>query len=77
VLAQDYGLVGRLTREHRLGLVADSSSPLSLAVEITRMVEEGPDSFIDKRAAQAYAASHTPHIFASIILSSVFVPRTA
>jgi glycosyltransferase involved in cell wall biosynthesis len=77
VLAQEYGLVGRLTREHHLGLVADSGCPSSLAVEITRMVEEGPDSFIDKRAARAYVASHTPRHFASIVISSALVTPPA
>jgi glycosyltransferase involved in cell wall biosynthesis len=77
VLAQDYGLVGRLTREHRLGHVVDSGSPSSLAIEITRMIDEGPESFIDKRAAQAYAASHSPHDFASAVISSVIVLSAA
>jgi len=73
VLAQEYGLVGRLTREHHLGHVVDSGSPSSLAVEITRMVDQGPESFIDKHAAQAYAAAHSPHDFASAVISSALV----
>lgn len=38
VLAQEFGLIGRLTRDHRLGTVAHSSGPVRLADEIERMV---------------------------------------
>ena len=47
VLAQEFGLVGRLTRDHRLGAVADSSDPAHLAREIERMIVHGPQNFID------------------------------
>jgi glycosyltransferase involved in cell wall biosynthesis len=70
VLAQEFGLVGRLTREHRLGAVADSSDPAKLAAQIERMVEAGPQSFIDLSAAAHFASSRTPHRFASIVLAS-------
>ncbi|MEO6065526.1 MAG: glycosyltransferase [Lysobacterales bacterium] len=72
LLVQDYGLIGRLTRDHRLGLVADCGNPKSLAAGIARMVEHGPDSFVDKCAARAYAAAHTPQVFASIVMRSAF-----
>ncbi len=69
VLAQDYGLVGRLTREHRLGISVDSCDPSRLAYEIARMVQRGPASFIDLAAAARFAAAQTPHRFASLVLS--------
>src|SRR3990167_620141 len=69
VLAQDYGLVGRLTREHRLGLSVDSCDPVRLAAAITQMVERGPRTFIDRHAAQAFVRSQTPGRFAAIVLA--------
>jgi glycosyltransferase involved in cell wall biosynthesis len=69
VLAQAFGLVGRLTRDHRLGLVADSSDPAKLAVEIERMVDGGPQTFIDLSSAADFASSRTPHHFASQVLA--------
>jgi glycosyltransferase involved in cell wall biosynthesis len=69
VLAQDYGLVGRLTREHRLGVSVDSCDPSRLAYEMARMVERGPGTFIDQPAAARFAAAQTPHRFASLVLS--------
>ena len=72
VLAQEFGLVGRLTLDHRLGAVADSSDPVSLAREIERMVVDGPQTFIDLSSAATFASSRTPQRFASIVLSSLF-----
>jgi glycosyltransferase involved in cell wall biosynthesis len=69
VLAQSFGLVGRLTREHRLGLVADSSDPAKLAAEMQRMVDGGPQSFIDLASAADFASSRTPQRFASKVLA--------
>lgn len=69
VIAQEYGLVGRLTREHRLGISVDSSDPARLACEITRMVRQGPATFIDRPAAAEFAAAQTPHRFAALVLS--------
>lgn len=69
VLAQEYGLVGRLTRDHGLGLAANSSDPACLAAAITQMVERGPQSFIDRAAARAFVRSRTPRHFAALVLS--------
>jgi hypothetical protein len=69
VLAQDFGLVGRLTREHRLGISVNSSDPAQLAYEIARMVERGPGTFIDLPAASRFVATQTPQHFASVVLS--------
>jgi glycosyltransferase involved in cell wall biosynthesis len=69
VLAQEYGLVGRLTREHKLGVSIDTGDPGRLAVEIERMVRDGPKTFIDRRAASRFAATQTPQHFASLVFS--------
>jgi glycosyltransferase involved in cell wall biosynthesis len=71
VLAQDFGLVGRLTRDHRLGAVADSRDPAAIARTIERMIATGPQSFIDTAAARRFAAARTPERFAAIVLSSL------
>jgi glycosyltransferase involved in cell wall biosynthesis len=69
VLAQEFGLVGRLTRDHGLGISVDASDPSHLAREIMHMVECGPATFIDRPAAASFAASQTPQRFASLVLS--------
>lgn len=70
VLAQQYGLVGRLTREHRLGLTVDSSDPAAVAAAITKMAQLGPSSFIDLASAQAFAATQTPQRFAAAVFAA-------
>ncbi len=69
VLAQEFGLVGKLTRDHHLGLSVDASDPSHIAREIARMVECGPATFFDRPAAASFAASQTPRHFASGVLS--------
>jgi glycosyltransferase involved in cell wall biosynthesis len=69
VLAQQYGLVGRLTRDHRLGLAVDSSSPVAVAAAITQMAQLGPSTFVDRASAHAFAASQTPQKFAAAVLA--------
>jgi hypothetical protein len=70
VLAQEFGLIGRLTRDHRLGTVAHSSGPVRLADEIERMVVCGPRTFIDLSSTTTFVSSRTPKRFASTVLSS-------
>jgi len=77
VLAQEFGLVGRLTRDHRLGAVANSSDPIRLADEIECMVVRGPQTFIDLSSASTFASSRTPHRFASTVLSSLIAGAAA
>jgi glycosyltransferase involved in cell wall biosynthesis len=69
VLAQDFGLVGRLTRDHGLGLAVDCRDPAAIAAEIVRMVEHGPAAFFDRAAAARFADAQTPQRFASLVLS--------
>ncbi len=69
VLAQEFGLVGRLTRDHGLGVAVDSSDPAQLACQITHMVDCGPATFIDRAAARRFAEAQTPQRFASLVLS--------
>lgn len=70
VLAQQYGLVGHLTRQHRLGLAVDSSDPAAVAAAITQMAQLGPSSFLDLASAQAFAAAQTPQRFAASVLAA-------
>ena len=69
VLAQNYGLVGRLTREHKLGLSVDACAPSEIARGIGLMVTEGPRQFFDAPAALRFATAQTPSRFAALVLS--------
>jgi glycosyltransferase involved in cell wall biosynthesis len=69
VLAQEFGLIGKLTRDNHLGIAVDSGDPAQLAREIGRMIECGPATFFDRTAAARFVASQTPQRFASLVLS--------
>ncbi len=69
VLAQEFGLIGKLTRDHHLGIAVDSGDPAKLAREIGRMIEAGPATFFDRAAAARFVAAQTPERFASLVLS--------
>ncbi|MEK9969264.1 MAG: glycosyltransferase [Ferrovibrio sp.] len=71
LLTQDYGLLGRFTRDHGLGLAVDTSSPVSLADAIAEMVRRDPATFINAAAAADFVAGHTPESFANKVFGSL------
>ena len=71
LLTQDYGLLGRLVRDNHLGLTVDATDPQRLAAAISRMVETGPQHFIDPAATAAFIAGRTPDVFAGQVLGSL------
>ena len=76
LLTQDVGLVGRLVRDHGLGLSIDMSNPMTLAASIEQMVERGADRFFDPEAARRFVEQRTPEAFASCIFSSLGIVET-
>ena len=70
VITQEYGLLGRLLRDYRIGLAVDTDRPQALAWAIERMVEEGPHRFFDPAAARAFLAGRTPRRFAADIIDA-------
>lgn len=71
VLTQDIGLMGRLTRDHGLGLTADMTDPAALASAMDAMIGHGPATYFDPVAAQIFADYSTPCSFADTVLDSI------
>lgn len=71
ILTQDFGVLGPLVREYRLGIAADCSHPLPLAEAIARFVRHGTERFIDRDSAQEFAMEHSPRYFARSVLEGV------
>lgn len=71
VLTQDFGLLGRLVNDYRLGLTADCCNPERLAGAIGEVVRSGAGAFIDRSAAHQFAASRTPQRFAEMVFESL------
>jgi colanic acid biosynthesis glycosyl transferase WcaI len=71
LLTQEYGLLGRLVRDHGLGIAVDTGNPSDLAAAITDMIEQNPQTLLDTRAAAAFVSQRTPETFASHIYASL------
>lgn len=71
LLTQDFGLLGRLARDYRLGLAVDCSDPRVLADGIRRMVQHGVSQFIDRPSARDFVAVRTPQRFAAMVFDSL------
>ncbi|MDE2228398.1 MAG: glycosyltransferase [Alphaproteobacteria bacterium] len=71
LLTQDFGMIGPLVRNYRLGLAIDVDQPEALAAGIVRFVHEGPHRFIDPQRARAFVARNTPDRFAELVFASV------
>ncbi len=71
VLSQEYGLLGAWVRRHDLGCVADAGDPASLGEAMSRMVREGPGSFVDPAGAEAFLEGRRPDDFAAVVASAV------
>ncbi|HYM02043.1 MAG TPA: hypothetical protein VET85_03790, partial [Stellaceae bacterium] len=69
VLTQEFGVLGRLARDHGLGMTVDCTRPSELAAGIARVVAEGPNKFFDRFSAQRFVAEHSPDTFAEMVLA--------
>jgi len=70
VITQNYGLLGKLCREHALGLCIDTCNPAALAAAIETAAHE-PSQYFDAVRATAFAASRTPHRFAATLFDAI------
>jgi glycosyltransferase involved in cell wall biosynthesis len=72
VIAQDYGLVGALVRDYRLGLAVDSTSPARLAEAMSQLAEPGR---LGRTAAAArwdeFLADRRPATFAAQVFAGL------
>jgi hypothetical protein len=68
VITQDYGLVGALTRKHRLGLAVDTRKPSEIAEAMKACVGRAPQELCDLTAMRRLSELHTPAVFAETIL---------
>jgi len=71
VVTQDFGLVGRQVKEHRLGVVTDASDPRALARSLEAMILKDPAHHVDRQRAAGFAAARAPSRFASTIFATL------
>ncbi len=71
LLTQDFGLIGRLVHDHRLGLATDVCEPSGLALAIGRMAVAGTHGLVDGKSAADFISERTPERFASLVFASL------
>jgi glycosyltransferase involved in cell wall biosynthesis len=71
VVTQDFGLIGRLVREHRLGLAIDATNPAALAQSMQAMIVDGPARHFDRHKAACFVQDRTPAMFAASVFASM------
>jgi glycosyltransferase involved in cell wall biosynthesis len=71
VLASDYGLVGALVPQHRLGWVIDGGRSSAFAEMLTAFFRQGLPPTFDIASAQHFAESHSGDKFSSVLLEGI------
>ncbi len=74
VLGQDYGMMGALLDERRLGLAVDTTSADEIAQGLTRFLDPQTSYPFDADAARAFASANTEAAMASTLWSHVLGP---
>jgi glycosyltransferase involved in cell wall biosynthesis len=68
VIAQDYGLVGALVRDYRLGLAVDTSDPARIAGAISHLMQPGQlEAAAGAARWEAFLTDRRPDAFAAIV----------
>lgn len=72
VLAQDYGLIGALVRDYRLGVTADTTDPAAIAVAMQRLVDPATRAALAQSARWAdFLAGRAADDFAQQLYAAV------
>ncbi len=75
VLCQDYGLMGRLTREYHLGVTVDSDDPQALSESIAAFARDDTDATASAHAMSRLCERRSPARFARIVLGQAIRDR--
>ena len=71
VISQDFGPMGRLTRDYRLGMTVDPSDPSALAGAMRSFLGETPPPVFDPEIAYALAKEQSREKFADTLLEKL------
>lgn len=71
LLCSDYGLMGEITRQWKLGLTVDSNIPEEIARGLREFLEKEPVELSNKNKMKAFAMANSNNNFAKIIFQNV------
>ncbi|MBV9331088.1 MAG: glycosyltransferase [Alphaproteobacteria bacterium] len=70
ILTQDFGMMGELVREQRLGMAVNTMDRQAIADAIAGYLSTGTFVNFDRQQATAFSSRHTPAAFAEAILAA-------
>ena len=71
IIIQEYGLIGALARDYKLGLVVDTTKPQAIAAAMQACVEKDVTDFGDTKSMVQFAECRTPKQFATTIFNGI------
>lgn len=71
VLSSNYGLMGRIVRQHELGLTVDSTKPEEIAKGLTKFLQKSSKQFCDYKKMKAFAYLNSAEKFAKVIFHNL------
>lgn len=71
VLSSDYGLMGEVTKRHKLGLAVDSAQPRAIALGISRLLSGDISDIYSPLSALDFAKSNSSERFSEVIWSEI------
>lgn len=71
VLSSNYGLMGEIVRQYKLGLTVDSTLPEEIVKGLALFLTESPNSFCDRTTMREFAEHNSPDKFAEIIFHNL------
>jgi glycosyltransferase involved in cell wall biosynthesis len=71
VLSSDYGLMGEIVKQHRLGMTVDSTQPAEIARGLTQFLLHSSEELGDRESMRSFAEQNSPERFASKIFQHI------
>ncbi|PSO50937.1 MAG: glycosyl transferase family 1 [Cyanobacteria bacterium QH_8_48_120] len=71
VLSSNYGLMGEIVHQYKLGLAVDSTVPDELARGLKQFLLESPERFGDRTKMKSFAQQNSAERFASVIFEYI------
>lgn len=72
ILGSDYGLMGEMARQYRLGVTVDAGSPEAIAEGLTALLQSPTEDICDRDQMAAFAQINSAERFADTLLSQLW-----
>ena len=71
VIVQNYGMLGKLTKDYDLGLTVDTTNAEDIARAIETVVEKGPENIGNRFSMSKLHEAHRPEVFGETVIKTI------